>query len=128
MAASACGTAKGEFRLMPANLSSNDSSPEGKVSSKVGKASNEPLLNRVFQWFKEHPNVKGRGKLRKLALDLGLDYQKNRKYLWKLSSQWKTDLRNEQGSKTAVRSKPDEQHAVFAEAKAPDYLDRKKKR
>ncbi len=126
MAASACGTAKGEFRLMPDVSSPNDSSLEGQVSGKVGKASNEPLLNRVFQWFREHPTVKGRGKLRKLALDLGLDYQQNRKYLWKLSSQWKTDLRNERGSKTAVRSKPDAQHAVFAEAKAPACLDRKK--
>ena len=109
-----------------ADTSAFDSSPKGQVSGKVGKAYSETLLNRVFQWFREHPNVKGRGKLRKLAYDLGLDYQKNKNYLWKLSSQWKTDLRNERGSKTAIRSKPDEQHAVFAKSKAPACLDRKK--
>ena len=109
-----------------ADTSAFDSSPKGQVSGKVCKAYSETLLNRVFQWFREHPNVKGRGKLRKLAYDLGLDYQKNKNYLWKLSSQWKTDLRNERGSKTAIRSKPDEQHAVFAKAKAPACLNRKK--
>jgi hypothetical protein len=111
---------------MPDASSSNGFSLKGQVSGKVGKASNEPLINRVFQWLREHPNVKGRGKLRKLAFDLGLDYQKNKKYLWKLSSQWQTNLRNERGSKTTVRSKPDEQHAVFAKAKTPACLDRKK--
>jgi hypothetical protein len=120
------GKAKGEIQQMPGTSSSNNSAPKGQVSGKVGKASIEPLLNRVFQWLREHPNVKGRGKLRKLAFDLGLDYQQNKKYLWKLSSQWQTDLRNERGSKTAVRSKPDEQHAVFAQAKAPACLNRKK--
>ncbi|MFA5365797.1 MAG: hypothetical protein WC325_11510, partial [Candidatus Bathyarchaeia archaeon] len=92
----------------------------------VGKETNEPLLNRVFQWLREHPNIKQQGKLRKLALDLGIDYQKNKAYLWKLSSRWKTDLRNERGSRLAVRSKPDGQHAVFAEVWVPECLERKR--
>lgn len=95
-------------------------------AGKASKVSSEPLINQVFQWLRDNPQGKQHGKLRKLAFDLGLDYKKYKGYLWKLSSQWKTDQRNEQRSRLAVRSKPDEQHGVFLEVFVPGCLDRKR--
>ena len=50
----------------------------------------ESTKEKVFQWLAEHNYEKKHGKIHHLCRDLGLDYEKEKRYLWFLSSQFKT--------------------------------------
>ena len=80
----------------------------------------EDLKYRVFQWLRNHPKEKKRGKIKRLAADLGLDYEKSKQTLWQYSSLWKTESRFGQGSKS-----PPERHSVFVRGYVPKCLDRR---
>lgn len=59
----------------------------------------DTLKARAFEWLRQHLREKRRGKIIKLASFLGIDYEDNKLYLWKISSDFKTDVRNRQGLK-----------------------------
>jgi hypothetical protein len=70
-----------------------------QMSNSVGSAkpytmetrdSEETKKHRVFQWLREHKNDKPYRKIKRLCRDLGLGCEDNKKYLWVLSSQFKT--------------------------------------
>lgn len=63
---------------------------QGFEGSKKGKA---------YDWLMKHLHEKQRGKIKRLAEFLELDYQKDREYLWQISSDFRTDVRNRQGLK-----------------------------
>jgi hypothetical protein len=54
---------------------------------------------KAYDWLTKHLHEKQRGKIKRLAEFLGLDYKKDREYLWQISSTFKTDIRNRQGLK-----------------------------
>lgn len=112
---------------MPSNPTIDSS---GKVLGKAGMAQSEPLKYRLFAWLRENPSNRKRGYLRKASIDLQIDYQVKKDLLWKYASEFKTDIRslpeNGRGSKCRVCSKPDSQHACFAEVFVPDCLSRLK--
>ena len=82
----------------------------------------EDLRTRVFRWLRAHPlwARKGkRGKLLKLASDLGLNYKKHRATLQQYSSQFLTELQ------FGVAPKSPSLHRVVVGAYAPKCLDRR---
>jgi hypothetical protein len=110
-------------------INPNDES-SGKVPGKAGMAQSEPLKYRLFEWLRENPKKRERGYLRKAAIELHIDYDLKKDLLWRYASEFKTDIRslpeNGRGSNSRVCSKPDSQHAVFAEVVVPDCLSREK--
>src|SRR4030042_3478069 len=100
----------------------------GKVLGKAGMAQTEPMKYRLFAWLRENPHNRKLGYLRRAAAELGLDYKRKKALLWKYASEFKTDIRslpeNGRGSGLRVCSKPDAQHACFAEVFVPFCLDR----
>jgi hypothetical protein len=103
---------------------------EGKVLGKVGKLSDEPLKYQLFAWLRDNPTIRKRGYLKKAAVELKIPYKEKKELLWRYASEFKTDIRslpqNGRGSYNRVCSKPDSQHAVFAEVGVPDCLSRVK--
>jgi hypothetical protein len=102
----------------------------GKVLGKVGKVPTEPLKYQFFAWMRDNPYERKRGYLKKAARYLGIDYGEKKELLWRYASEFKTDIRslpeNGRGSTLRVCSKPDGQHACFAEVFVPDCLSRVK--
>ena len=68
-----------------------------KTLAKETKVS-ESKKERVFQWLSEHRDEPKQGKLHHLCTDLGLYYEENKRYLWILSSQFKTLVQFGRGS------------------------------
>lgn len=56
------------------------------------------IRQQVFQYLKEHP-FQNRVNHKKLAKDLGLDYEYYKQYLWQLAKEYKTDYSKQQGLK-----------------------------
>ena len=87
----------------------NSAAKSPKVSSGHGMAEKpEPQLYqgfsettkaKAYEWLRQHLKEKQRGKIKQLAKFIGLDYQANKNYLWQISSDFKTDVRNRQGLK-----------------------------
>jgi hypothetical protein len=102
----------------------------GKVSGQGGKVTSEPIKSRLFEWLRDNPNVRGRGYLKRAARGIKLDYESNKKLFWKYASEYRTSLYSlplsGSGSTLACCSKPDSQHACFAEAEAPVCLSRER--
>lgn len=100
----------------------------GKVLGKVGKVPGEPLKYQLFAWLRDNSKDRRRGYLKRAAASLGISYKEKKALLWRYASEFKTDLRSlpeyGRGSKSAVCSKPDSQHACFAEVFVPDCLSR----
>ena len=107
-----------------------DVQSSGKVPGKAGMVQTEPIKYRLFQWLRENPSMRKRGYLRKAAAELNIDYHAKKELLWKYASEFKTDIRslpeNGRGSKCRVCSKPDSQHACFAEVFVPECLSRER--
>jgi hypothetical protein len=105
-------------------------SSSGKVLGKAGLGENEPLKYRLFAWLREHPKERNRGYLRKASIELHINYKEKKELLWKYASEFKNDIRSlpeyGRGSTLRVCSKPDSQHACFAEVFVPDCLSRVK--
>jgi hypothetical protein len=80
----------------------------------------ETLKALAYQWLRQHLHDKSRGKIKRLADFLHEDYKTKAAYLWQLSSQFKTDVRNGLGSKC-----PKDQHHARAYVYAPKSCDRK---
>ncbi|MGD0494703.1 MAG: hypothetical protein ABSB28_01525 [Candidatus Bathyarchaeia archaeon] len=59
----------------------------------------DTLKAKAYEWLRQHLHEKPRGKIVKLASFLGIDYKANKQYLWQISSDFKTDVRNRQGLK-----------------------------
>jgi len=91
-----------------------------------GNSFYETDKQKIIRKLIEHSKEKAWGKHRKIAKELCWDYNKRGDYIRKVASGWKYDLRNGQGSRNAIRSKPDSQHHVFAVCRVPDCLDRKR--
>lgn len=102
----------------------------GKVLGKAGKVPEEPLKYQLFAWLRDNPSIRQRGYLKKAAAYLGVAYKEKKELLWRYASEYKTDIRslpeNGRGSTLRVCSKPDSQHACFAEVFVPDCLSRQK--
>ncbi len=100
----------------------------GKVLGKVGKVPDEPLKYQLFAWLRDNPNRRKPGYLKEAAAELHIDYKSKKELLWRYASEFKTDIRslpqNGQGSVLRVCSKPDSQHACFAEVFVPECLSR----
>jgi hypothetical protein len=87
------------------------------------QSSAEDLKLRVFRWLRSHPldARKGkRGKLLKLALDLGISYKKHKSALQHYSSEFMTALNFGHAPKSPTF------HRVVVGAYAPKCLDRRK--
>ena len=100
----------------------------GKVLGKVGKVPDEPLKYRLFAWLRDNPTCRKRGYLKQASIDLGIVYKDRKELLWRYASEFKTDIRSlpegGRGSGLRVCSKPDSQHACFAEVFVPGCLSR----
>jgi len=59
----------------------------------------DSLKSKVYQYFREHPRATGRLDHKKVAADLGLDYDAEKLYLYKLAHDFRSDLQNSQGLK-----------------------------
>jgi hypothetical protein len=102
----------------------------GKVLGKAGKVPDEPMKYQLFAWLRDNPSIRKRGYLKRAAVELKIPYKEKKELLWRYASEFKTDIRslpqNGRGSNSRVCSKPDSQHAVFAEVGVPDCLSREK--
>jgi hypothetical protein len=96
-------------------------SESGKPEHQGTQGTEEDLKYRVFEWLRSHPKEKKRGKIKKLAADLGLDYDKSKQTLWQYSSQWKTESRF-----GAAPKSPPERHSLNVRGYVPVCLDRVK--
>jgi len=59
----------------------------------------DSLKAKVYQYFREHPRATGRLDHKKVAADLGLDYDARVLYLYKLAHDFKADLKSSLGLK-----------------------------
>lgn len=102
----------------------------GKVLGFTGKLPDEPLKYQFFAWLRDNPKLRKRGYLKKAAADLHVSYKEKKELLWRYASEFKTDIRSlpeyGRGSTLRVCSKPDSQHAIFADVFVPDCLSRVK--
>lgn len=92
------------------------------TESRETQLTHEDLRTRVFRWLRSHPldAKKGkRGKLLKLASDLGIDYKTHRATLQQYSSDFMTELQFGVGPKSPSF------HRVVVGAYAPKCLDRR---
>jgi hypothetical protein len=59
----------------------------------------DSLKAKVYQYFREHPRATGRLDHKKVAFDLGLDYDTEKLYLYRLAHDFRSDLKSGQGLK-----------------------------
>jgi hypothetical protein len=78
------------------------------------------LKDLAFRWLNEHKHENRRGKIIKLAASLGLSYAKKRDYLYQISRQFNTEVKN-----GLRRWSPSSQHNWCAVGFVGGCLDRK---
>jgi len=59
----------------------------------------DSLKARAYQYFREHPRATGRLDHKKVAHELGLDYDTEKQYLYNLAHDFKANLKSSQGLK-----------------------------
>ena len=92
-----------------------------KTDSEKHQETEGSIKSRTYHWLRLNPYVKKRGKIRKLAEFLGVNYEERKDYLYQISSEFKSNLQNG----IAPRS-PNHLHHFVALGYAPDCIDRKK--
>jgi hypothetical protein len=70
-----------------------------KPESQLYQGFRDTLKAKAYEWLRQHLDERHKGKIIKLASFLGIDYKTNKLYLWQISSDFKTDVRNRQGLK-----------------------------
>lgn len=70
-----------------------------KPEPQLCQAFQDTLKAKAYEWLRQHLHERRKGKIIKLASFLGIDYKANKQYLWQISSDFKTDVRNRQGLK-----------------------------
>jgi hypothetical protein len=92
-----------------------------KTESDKHQFSEVSLKELAFRWLSKHKHENRRGKIIKLATSLGLNYAKKRDYLYQISRQFNTEVKN-----GVRRWSPDSQHNWCAVGFVGECLDRKR--